>query len=58
LTDQIALNVESVFLRVPIIPARDIVVEAEVEDLECYLPRFMVDVKNAGNAIGIRPRVA
>jgi hypothetical protein len=33
LTDQIALNVESVFLRVPIMPARDIVVEAEVEGL-------------------------
>jgi hypothetical protein len=51
-------EVESVFLRVPIMPIRGIVVEAELEDSECYLPRFMVDVKNDGNADGIQPRVA
>ena len=39
-------------------PTRGIFVKAEVEDLECYLPRFMIDVKNDGNADGIRPRVA
>jgi hypothetical protein len=39
-------------------PTRGIVNEAELEDLECYLPRFMIDVKNDGNADGIRPRVA
>jgi hypothetical protein len=37
---------------------RGISVEAELEDLESYLPRFLVDVKNDGNADGIKPRVA
>jgi hypothetical protein len=58
LTDLQVLDVEGVFLRVPIMPIRGIVVEAKVEDLERYLPRFMVDVKNDGNADGIKPRVA
>jgi hypothetical protein len=39
-------------------PTRGIFVEAEVEDLECYLPRFMVDVKNDGNADGIGTRAS
>jgi hypothetical protein len=33
------------------------VVEAEEEDLECYLPRFMVDVKNGRDADDICPMV-
>jgi hypothetical protein len=58
MTDPRVLDGENVFLRVPIMPIRGTVVEAELEDLECYLPRFMVDVKNGRNADGIRPTVA